>query len=363
MKGIFTMAQIQNNTSKQEFKHLSLEERRLIETWHNEGETNREMGRRLGRHHQTIANELKRGSTTQIKGNKQKVDTYFAETGQAVYLMKRKNCGAKSKMVTAFEFIDHACQKILTHKWSPDAIVGFAKEQKKWKNKPLVSTKTLYNYIDLGYLPVKNIDLPIKLRRSPKKKKQRKHLKKLGTSIDQRPSVIDSRKTFGHWEIDSVIGDKRKEDNIILTLVERQTRYMLTFLLDDQTEDSVKYTMNQLKQRFGLSDFGNIFQTITADNGSEFSSLHDTLEGLSNVYFAHPYSSWERGTNERHNGLLRNYVPKGTPICHYSRQFIESIGDKINLLPRKLLNYKQPAVLFAEEIKKFKVKICLQGRF
>nr|WP_326717392.1 IS30 family transposase [Vagococcus sp. B2T-5] len=155
-----------------------------------------------------------------------------------------------------------------------------------------------------------------------------------------------------------VIGSKSKDDNALLTLVERKTRYMITVVLDDHTEESVSYAIKQLKYEFGRARFSSIFQSITADNGSEFSSLDDTLQQMTDIYFAHPYSSWERGTNERHNGLLRQFVPKGTPICHYSKQFIQLATEKVNLLPRKILDYRQPATLFLEDIQNLKIKTC-----
>ena len=104
--------------------------------------------------------------------------------------------------------------------------------------------------------------------------------------------------------------------------------------------------------------FSHVFKSITADNGSEFSSLQDTLNHATDIYFAHPYSSWERGTNERHNGLLRRFVPKGTPIYKYSKQFIQQATENVNFLPRKLLNYRQPVTLFLEELEKIKTKTC-----
>ena len=351
------MAQAQNNTQKLTYKHLSFEERQLIEVWHNRGDSNREIGKRLGRHHQTINNELKRGTTTQIKENKKTRQLYFAETGQAKYIENRKRCGANSKLLSAVDFINYACKQIIDFNWSPDAIVGFVKSLRTW-DKPLVSTKTLYNYIDKGFLPIRNHHLKMKLRLSSKKKRSRKHKKELGNSIDERPTTVDNRESFGHWEIDSVIGSKSKDDNALLTLVERKTRYMITVVLDDHTEESVCYAVNRLKSELGQASFSKMFQSITADNGSEFSSLHDALQQITDVYFAHPYSSWERGTNERHNGLLRQFVPKGTPICHYSKQFIQLATEKINLLPRKILNYRQPATLFLEEIQKLKIKTC-----
>ena len=344
------MAHTENTIQNRKYKHLSPFERGQIAALHKEGHSNRDIARRLGRAHQTIANELKRGTTTQLKTGRKPYTAYFAETGQAVYERNRKNCGAKSKLLEAIEFIDFACEKIMNQGWSPDAVVGFAKQQTDWKDKPMVSTKTLYNYIDQCLLSVRNIDLPMKTRLNTKTKRVRKNRRVLGTSIAERPPEIEDREEFGHWEIDTVEG-KKSDDNALLTLVERKTRNYYAILIDDQDHDSVDYAMKQLQDTFGEL-FPQVFKTITSDNGSEFSNLAASLEGVTDVYFARPYAPYERGSNERHNGLLRRYIPKGKAISDYSREAIKRIYQTLNNLPRKILNYQQPAVLFEQELAK-----------
>ena len=347
------MAHTQNTIQKRKFTHLSEFERGKIAALHWDGKSNREIGRRLERHHQTIANELKRGTTTQLKTGRQPYRAYFPETGQAVYEQNRKNCGEKSKLLVALEFVDFACKKILDHDWSPDAVVGYAKRQTKWKNKPMVSTKTLYNYIDQCLLRVRNIDLAMKTTLNTKRKKKnpgRKNIRILGTSIAERPPEVEKREEFGHWEIDTVEGQK-SDDNVLLTLVERKTRNYYAIKIDDQDHDSVDYAIKNLQETFGEL-FPQVFKTITSDNGSEFSNLAACLKDVTDVYFARPYASYERGSNERHNGLLRRYIPKGKAISDYSREAIKRIYETLNNLPRKILGYQQPAVLFEEELAK-----------
>ena len=141
------MAHTDNTIQNRKNKHLSQFERGQIAALHKAGHSNRDIGRRLGRVHQTIANELKRGTTTQLKTGRTPYTAYFAETGQAVYERNRINCGAKSKLLVALEFIDFACEKIMDQGWSPDAVVGFAKNQIGWKDKPAVSTKTVVFWV------------------------------------------------------------------------------------------------------------------------------------------------------------------------------------------------------------------------
>ena len=348
MRGSFIVAQLEITTQNHKNKHLSSFERGQIEALHKDGHTNREIGRRLQRAHQTIANELVRGTTTQLQTGRTPFTAYFAETGQTVYERNRLNCGAKSKLLAAREFVDYACEKIIDQGWSPDAVVGFISLQDKWVNKPTVSTKTLYNYIDLDVLRVRNIDLPMKLRRNTKPKRIQRNRRVLGKSIVERPLAVEDREEFGHWEIDTVEGQK-SGDNALLTLIERKTRNYYAILLDDQDHDSVDYAMNQLQLDFGEL-FPKVFKTITSDNGSEFSNLTVSLQGVTDVYFARPYAPYERGSNERHNGLLRRYIPKGKAISDYSTAAIQQIYQLLNNLPRKILNYRQPAVLFEEEV-------------
>lgn len=344
------MAHTENTIQNRKDKHLSPFERGEIAALHKAGHSNRDIARRLGRVHQTIANELKRGTTTQLKTGRTPYTAYFAETGQAVYERNRKNCGAKCKLLVAAEFISFACDKIMNDGWSPDAVVGFTSTQTDWKDKPTVSTKTLYNYIDSDILSVRNIDLPMKTRLNTKTKRVRKNRRVLGTSIAERPVEIEDRAEFGHWEIDTVEG-KKSDDNALLTLVERKTRNYYAILLDDQDHDSVDYALEQLQHKFGEL-FSQIFKTITSDNGSEFSNLAASLEGVTDVYFARPYASYERGSNERHNGLLRRYIPKGKAISDYSTEAIQQFYQTLNNLPRRILDYQQPAVLFEQELAK-----------
>ena len=350
MRGSFIMAHTENTIQNRKNKHLSPFERGEIAALHNAGHSNAEIGRRLGRVRQTIANELERGTTTQLKTGREPYTAYFPETGQAVYEKNRKNSGAKSKLLVAMKFIKFACEMILEKDWSPDAVVGFAKQSPDWKDKPLVSTKTLYNYIDQSKLSVRNIDLPMKTKLNTKTKRVRKNRRVLGQSITERPAEIEDRMAFGHWEIDTVEG-KKSDDNALLTLLERKTRNYIVIKIDDQDHDSVDYAINKLQHSFGEL-FPHVFKTITSDNGSEFSNLASSLKSVTDVYFARPYASYERGSNEKHNGLLRRYIPKGKAISDYSRNAIKRMYQTLNNLPRKILNYQQPAVAFEHELAK-----------
>ena len=195
----------------------------------------------------------------------------------------------------------------------------------------MVCDKTLYNYVASMLLAVRNIDLPLKVRRRKHRHNIKENLKHLGRSIDERPYEIANRNEFGHWEIDTVIGSKSKSDNVVLTLVARLTRKYIALMIAGKTASAVSAAMQSLQKYYG-DKFSHIFKTITSDNGSEFAELEELENNTTTkVYFAHPYSSWERGSNERHNSLLRRLIPKGKRIDKNTSEDILFIADWCNL--------------------------------
>lgn len=341
-----------NDTSIQrKNKHLNAFERGQIQLLNADGLTPYAIGKRLGRAPNTIRNEIKRGTVPQIKGNKT-VSVYYPDTGQAVYEKNRMNCGPKYKYLECLDFFEHLETLFRDSKHSIDSICGVAKLRELFSKDEMVCTKTVYNYIDLGFLGIANIDLPLKVKRSTKKKRVRQHKKVLGRSISERPEEINDRSEFGHWEIDSVIGKKTKGEPVLMTITERQTRNEIIRKLPDQSSESIMKALKTLAEDAG-DLFSSVFKSITADNGSEFAQL-STLEEITGtkIYFAHPYTSSERGTNERHNGLIRRFIPKGKSLSNYSIEAITKIQNWCNTLPRKILNYLTPEEAFNDELYK-----------
>jgi len=215
----------------------------------------------------------------------------------------------------------------------------------------MVCTKTLYNYVDLGLLEISNIDLPLKLRRSTKPRRIRINKKKLGKSIAERPEFVNDRSEFGHWEIDTMIGKKIKTESVLLTLTERQTRMEIITKIDSKSSEAVLRALREVITSFDEYK-SNVFKSITSDNGSEFTHLSNLeYSNKTKIYFAHPYYSFERGTNERHNGLIRRFIPKGKSLNDYSIQSIERVGSWCNSLPRKILDYLTPREVFEKQLK------------
>lgn len=334
-----------HNTESRKNKHLNAKERLTIELRLKDGYSAYKIAKELNRSINTILNEIRRGTTTQIKQGKH-IKMYLSDTGANIYNRNRENSCRTFKRLECSEFINYAVDKIKNHSWSPDACVGYALATGKFQRSQMVCTKTLYNYIDLGLLEVINADLPMKLRRNTKPSRVKEHKKKLGRSITERPSDIDNRKEFGHWEIDTVVGQKSNNDCVLLTILERKTRNAIIQKIESKTAEAVTGALNRIRNIYG-KQFSEVFKSITGDNGSEFADL-STLESETGtkVYFTHPYCSFEKGTNERHNGLIRRFIPKGKRISDYSQDDIVFIEEWMNTLPRKILNYKTPEELF-----------------
>ena len=226
----------------------------------------------------------------------------------------------------------------------------------------IVRPSSLYSYIDKGvFLHVTNNNLLYKgSRRKCYRKVQTVKRPPRGESIEQRPKEIAQRTTFGHWEMDSVIG-KREKGNTLVVLTERLTRKEIIFKAKDKTALTTVQLLNRLERYLG-KDFRKIFKTITVDNGPEF-SLFDLMEQScltkrprTKIYYCHPYSSWERGSNENQNRMIRRFIPKGVSITSYSTEDIKVIEEYINNYPRKIFNYKSSQQLFESELSKIGVK-------
>jgi IS30 family transposase len=297
-----------------------------------------EIGVKMKRHKSIISREHKRGSVQQINTNRKAFSAYFPDSGARVYRENRSNCGAPSVVMKAWSFLRFAETKILKDNWSPDAVVGMAKRSPEWKNSFIPCTKTIYKLIDTGALSVINMDLALKVKRSTKKKRPRENKRIMGPSIGTRCPSVETREEFGHWEIDTVIG-KKSNDEALLTLIERKTRKELIVRLAGKDAGSVELGLKKLFDPYD-GQLSHVFKT----NGSEFSTLEECgKKGGFSVYFSHPYSSFERGTNERHNGLIRRVIKKGQPIYSYSDALIQEVETWMNELPRKILGYETPS--------------------
>ena len=206
----------------------------------------------------------------------------------------------------------------------------------------MVCTKTLYKYIDEQLLEVRNLDLTEKMSRRLPKHAPHKNSRLPGLSIEERPAEVATRKEFGHFEIDTIVGKRDGQESVIMTLIERQTRFQIIRLVDGRDADSVAYSMQSI-----ITEYGDVIKSVTADNGPEFTTLSQVLESVAPVYFTHPYTSSERGTNEAHNRMVRRDFPKGESLDVVSPADVAKTADKLNNMPRRQLDYRSPAECFA----------------
>ncbi|CVM33106.1 TPA: IS30 family transposase [Streptococcus pneumoniae] len=261
-------------------KHLTIDSRRLIERWKKEGKSNREIASLLGKAPQTIHTEIKRGTVRQCLGKGRFKEVYSADYAQQSYENNRKRSVKKSSLTKELK------EKILHYhnqKFSPD------------------------------------------------KKQASTNFKPAGQSIEQRSEAINLRLENGHYEIDTVLLTRAK-NYCLLVLTDRKSRHQIIRLIPNKSAEVVNQALKLiLKQHKILS--------ITADNGSEFNRLSNVFSE-EHIYYAHSYASWERGTNENHNRLIRRWLPKGTKKM--TPKEVAFIEKWINNYPKKYLDYKSP---------------------
>ena len=221
-----------------------------------------------------------------------------------------------------------------------------------------ICTSTFYNYVEDGKIDgFSKEELPMKTKRKKKNKHKEGKTDTKGTSIEERPFAPYDRSEFGHWEGDTVVGGRnKKKSGAVFTLVERKTRFQLVIKMKDRKADTVYKAIKLLKKRYPeLKEYNlkDIFKTITFDNGVEFSRWKDIEKFLkTKTYFAHPYSSCERGSNENGNKLLRIFLPKGCNINDYDEEYVIRANELINTKIRKILGYKSSLDLFMIELDK-----------
>lgn len=339
------------------FKHLSRTDRLTIETMLKDGKSKKEIAERIGVDESTIYREIKRGQYEHRNSDWTTEMRYSPDIAHEKYKENLKAKGPDLKIGNDQELADYIEKRIADDGYSPEAVLGEIK-QKELPFQTSISKTTLYRYIDMGlFLTITNKDLPVKGRRKKKNKKVRRQARaSAGDSIEKRPEEIDVREEFGHWEMDTVVGKKGESKHSLLVLTERKTREEIITLLYEHTMEQVVKALDSLEEKWG-SLFSQIFKTITVDNGSEFSNCAGMEKSAlgdgsrTKVYYCHPYSSYERGTNENQNRLIRRRVPKGENFDDRTEEDIQDVEDWINNYPRKLFGYRTAQTMFNMELK------------
>ena len=333
------------------YKHLTFNDRLKIEAWQKVGVKPALMAEKLGVHISTIYRELKRGQYEHLNSDYTTEQRYSPDIAEEKNQANLRAKGAPLKIGSDHEYAQYIEYKIRVEKYSPRAVLGEIKRQGV-EFSTSISAPTLYRYIEQGvFLTITNDNLPVKRNKSTRKyKKVRAARASKGESIEKRPAEIAERTTFGHWEMDCVEG-KKGTKKTMLVLTERYTRYEIIRIMKDHTAASVVKALNGIERAYG-ADFYKIFQSITIDNGSEFSDYEGLEQSCrrsgtrTKVYYCHPYSSYERGSNENQNKMIRRHYPKGVSFERVTPADTRRLEKWINNYPRGIFDYFTSADLY-----------------
>jgi len=355
------MCQKDYNIKAKKFKHIIYEERLLIEHLYNKQKKSyKEIGEELGKHRTTIYREIKRGLVEIRNSDWSTKEVYDAEKAQRTSERNSESKGPGIKIGKEHKLADYIVKKIVKEKYSPEVISNQIKEDERWGIK--LSYKTIYNYIDKGILLLDRKDLTYgkyKKKKVEKKtdKASRRKLKN-GRMISDRPKEVERREELGHWEMDLVEGKKKTGGKVLLVLSERSSRREIIELLANKTQESVIKALDRIERRIGVVRFREEFKTITTDNGSEFlnykgieSSYTGSKKARTKQYFANAYSSWQRGTNENINKMIRRFLPKGMSFKNLTQKEVKRIENWINNYPRKMFGFKSSNEVYKERMK------------
>lgn len=335
------------STKSKKYVHLNERDRYKLEGLLKGKKTTKEIAKIMKRNRSTIYREIRRGEVVRIINDFCETGVYRANVAQLDYERKGQNKERSLKIGKDQGLESYIRIKIVEHKYSPDAVIGEIKA-KRLKFKNMICTKTLYNYIEAGYLSgISNESLWEKR----KKKRRYKKISRVNTknrncrSIEDRPKKTNDRAEYGHWEGDTVKGPQGTKTSLF-TLTERMSKEEIIIKVDQATQQEIQTELDGLENKYGES-FKIKFKSITLDNGVEFlawrsleASILSPRRRRTKIYFAHSYSSWERGSNENQNRMIRRFIPKGKDIAQYSQFEIQEIQDWMNNYPRKILGYK-----------------------
>lgn len=346
------------------YHQMNSDERQRLDALRRVGISVAECARQLGFSRQTIYNELRRGECDVVRmrnGYYHDVKEYSADKGQQIHEQNNTAKGRPLKIGHDREYADYLEKKMLgvqedgtvdpRKRYSPAAALAAARAE---GFQTAVSVNTLYSYIDKGiFVTLSNKDLWQKGKKNHyghhRKKQEKKIAHPLLPCITDRPQIISDRGELGHKEIDLIVGCKGSKA-AVLTITDRLSREEMAFKIPDKQTASVQAVFNRIERRLGKKRFRKKFKSISTDNGPEFLGYEGLTKSIFNgkrieVYYCHPYSAWEKGTNENGNRMLRRFFPKGTNFEKITQQEIQDAVDWLNHYPRKILGWKCAADL------------------
>ena len=309
------------------YAQLTREQRYQIYALKRMGHSQNEIAQVVEVHGSTISRELRRN--TGGRG-------YRPRQADAKAIGRRAK--AKPRITaTTWEVVEEK----LREDWSPEQVSGWLKKRQGIP----ISHEWIYQHIladkQAGGGLYTHLRCQKKHRKRYGKQEYRGKLRNR-VSIEARPQVVEQRERLGDWEVDTLVG--KGQQGALMSLVERKSRFTLMQLVDQRLADSVAQAMIAL-----LSPFADWVHTITGDNGKEFAHhMHIAAALKAAFYFAHPYSAWERGTNENTNGLIRQYFPKKTDFSKVAFHEVLAVANKLNQRPRKCLDFYTPFEVFLE---------------
>lgn len=321
------------------YKHLNENDRYVISHLHCAGFSFREIGRRINRHHVTVSRELSRNNA------KYKDTTYWYDWTHPEALKRRRKARHHRRRSNQY-LVNYVEQKIKAD-WSPETIAEKLKIDYPNDKEMRASQETIYRWIYLDAKEGGTLYHHLRRRRNKRRRQARygsgRRFIPGRVSISERPDIVETRERFGDWEGDTMEG--KKSTGYMATHVERRSRFLIAAKLPDKKAESLTLESGKAFCRIPKE----MRKTLTVDNGKEFARFKEleNQTGLT-VYFADPYSAWQRGTNENTNGLLRQYFPKGTDFRNVTAEELASAVKNLNHRPRKCLGYQSPYEVFRE---------------
>ena len=340
------------------FKHLTRTDRITIEACFRAGKKPREIADMIGVHINTIYDERKKGTYMHRNSDWTEEPRYSADLAELRTRQAETGKGPQLKIGNDRKLANYIEHKISVDRYSPAAVIGEIKAKGLKFSVTILSPNTIYSYIDKGvFMNLTNKDLPVRgnKRRQYNRVRPVKRAPR-GESIEKRPDEIRDRVTFGHWEMDTVVS-ARGSLKALLVLTERLSRREIIRLLPDKTTASVINALDDIERGLGGA-FPDIFRTITCDNGTEFSDaagIERSVDGgyRTKTYFCHPYSSYERGSNENANKLVRRWCPKKTVFEDITAEQVQALEDWANRYPRKIFGWRCAEDVFQEHLSAF----------
>lgn len=346
------MCLLDYNKKIKKYKHITYVERTMIETWYNsDHKSKKEIAELLHKSERTIRREINRGKVVIKNYDWSEKEEYSARIAQDKYEYGMTGKGPGLKLDQNIQLVKHIEKEIKKNKKSPEVI---SKQLKENGFDVEITGRTIRNAIKSGIVFEKVKQGKIIYKKEYNNKNKEKRVSKLipaEKSIEHRPKEANQRSVYGHWEGDLVVG-KQGTKTVLFTLTERMTRQEIIMKLPNKETKTIALALDKIERKY-KSRFYSAFKTITFDNGVEFMGYKGLEKSClkegnrTSIYYAHPYCSGERGSNENNNRLIRRFIPKGVDMTNIKVSKIQEIEDWINNYPRAIFDYRSSNMILS----------------